>query len=378
MSYVAVVTEALASRGHEVHVLACERGAVTADYRQHGVFVHRRPGIEVKLGSSLLPLTTNRLFQIVAHLVEHERLGGGFDLIESPDFRCSGLLLASKQVCPVVVRLHSPLSVEAPSRPLLDPLDLLISDALERAVVRQATALTAATRWLPEQLRERGWLDDRPVRVIRNPTDLRRWERSRPVETTDPVVVVLGRLEFRKAPEILVRAAALLGVSVPRLRVIIVGRSNGRVHGVPYGDWLRSHAAELQVDCQVIDEVPAADLPGIYEQARVVAVPSWQEGFSNVAIEAMASGRPVVCTSNTGVAELISGSPAGTVVPPGDVAALARALEPYLLSVERAAEAGSAGRAIVHAECDPAVIAEQVEDCYHDAVNHGPGPGLSR
>ncbi len=368
MTYVAVAGHALAERGHEVHVLACKQGGPDEDFFDRGIHVHRRNGPQIALGTSSLPKAGNRIYQIVAHLLEHERLGQRFDIIESADFKACGLLLSLAGSSPVAVRLHTPLIVEADSDPGLDPVDFRLSDMLERALVRQATMLTAATHWLPQQLRERGWLDDRPVAVIRNPVEPSRWVRARPVETTAPIVVAVGRLEPRKAPEMLVRAVALLQSRVPHVRLVLLGRSNGTRQGRPYGDWVRSVAAQLKVPCEFLDEVPAADLPDIYEQARVVAVPSAQEGFSNVAVEAMAAGRPVVCTSSTGVAEMISGSTAGAVVSPGDPIALADALEPYLLSTDVAARAGAAARAIVCAECDTEVVGRQLESCYHQAI----------
>src|SRR6202035_5327380 len=74
-SYVAVTTEALAKRGHDIHVLSCTPGGPTEDSCQEGVYLHRRPGVNLSLGNSSLPRTGNRLFQIIAHLVEYERLG---------------------------------------------------------------------------------------------------------------------------------------------------------------------------------------------------------------------------------------------------------------------------------------------------------------
>jgi hypothetical protein len=76
----------------------------------------------------------------------------------------------------------------------------------------------------------------------------------------------------------------------------------------------------------------------------------------------------VVCTSSAGIAELIRGTGAGKVVPPGDDAALAAALEPFLRSAEHAATAGARARRLAEAHGDPAAIAAQVEDAYREAI----------
>jgi glycosyltransferase involved in cell wall biosynthesis len=82
----------------------------------------------------------------------------------------------------------------------------------------------------------------------------------------------------------------------------------------------------------------------------------------------MAAGRPVVCTSSAGIAELIRGSGAGAVVPPGDDAALADALEPFLRSAQHAADAGARARQLAEAHCDSHAIAAQVESVYREAI----------
>ena len=92
----------------------------------------------------------------------------------------------------------------------------------------------------------------------------------------------------------------------------------------------------------------------------------------------MASGRPIVCSERTGIAEIVAGTGAGSVVPCDDAAALADALRPYLLDPAAAARAGREARAIVERECSPDRIAEQREACYRDAIGLWLGSGPRR
>jgi glycosyltransferase involved in cell wall biosynthesis len=82
----------------------------------------------------------------------------------------------------------------------------------------------------------------------------------------------------------------------------------------------------------------------------------------------MASGRPVVCSSGTGLAELVAGSAAGTVVPSDDADLLARALLPYVRDPEVARIAGEHARRLVRTACSPERIADEREDCYREAL----------
>lgn len=363
----------LAQRGHEFHLLACSAnpGAPVDDYRDGPIHVHRRAAAEPGVLDAIadLPMTHYRLRQAFSHWQEHERLGLAFDVVESPDWGACGLLIAQQNWQPVVSRLHGPLALEVPFYGETDEVDVRVSDRLERALASRATLVTAVTHRIGAQLRASGWLERDDVRVVRNPTDFASWATAGPVQETGPVVLFAGRLEARKAPELLVRAVARLKETVPGVCALFVGRSNGKFDGKPYRDGLESLAGQLGAPCQFLGEVAREKLPDIYGQARVVAVPSWMESFSLVGLEALACGRPVVCTSEVGLVELIGGSPASTVVPPGDAESLAAGLEPYLLSADHAAAAGERGRQLAISECALETVADQAEACYREAVD---------
>jgi glycosyltransferase involved in cell wall biosynthesis len=75
----------------------------------------------------------------------------------------------------------------------------------------------------------------------------------------------------------------------------------------------------------------------------VFCLPSVQEGFGIVFLEAMASGLPVVATTAAAIPEVVPDRRAGTLVPPGDVPALADALADLLRSPARRAAMAAFG-----------------------------------
>ncbi|HEY2718759.1 MAG TPA: glycosyltransferase family 4 protein, partial [Solirubrobacteraceae bacterium] len=83
-------------------------------------------------------------------------------------------------------------------------------------------------------------------------------------------------------------------------------------------------------------------------EASVVAIPSlWPEPFGLVGIEAFAAGRPVVASATGGIEDWLEHGRSGLCVKPGDVGALARALDELLSDPERQRKMGAAGRATV-------------------------------
>ena len=107
-----------------------------------------------------------------------------------------------------------------------------------------------------------------------------------------------------------------------------------------------------QSGVEVLGPIPIYALPDQYRSAQIFCLPSWEEGFPLVLLQAMASGLPVVATDATGAADIITPGVEGEIVPAGDVEALSNALEYLLDDPVRAREMGAAGRARVVEDLD--------------------------
>jgi glycogen(starch) synthase len=363
-SYVKCVAPALAARGHEVHVLSCVHGQVKSDCLDGSVFVHRRGQIRLRgLGHMLLaPGAATRINGAVSCWLAYRSLGVNFDAIEYPDWMGEGWLFALRHSKPLVAHLHTPLYlIKKYNRERLGWSDFL-TNLIERRAVRGAHVVTSPSDLLASDLRRDGWLRDH-VRIVRYPVDYGTWSTIPLPTSTEPVVLFVGRLETRKAPELLLEAAGLLKSAVPNLRVDFVGRGPDAVL-----EKLKARATYLGINCRFPGHVDRESLLSWYASARVMAVPSEYENFSMAALEGMASGRPLVTTTESGVAEIFGKSSAGKVVPTGDVGALADALTPYLVDPLAASRAGEAARAMIRMYCAPERIAEEREACYQEAI----------
>lgn len=121
------------------------------------------------------------------------------------------------------------------------------------------------------------------------------------------------------------------------------------------------------------------DMPTLLAAADVAVLTSDWEGLPMVVLEAMAAGLPVVATDVDGVREALGpradAPAAGLLVPPGDPAAVAAALN-GLADPRRRAALAAAGRARVAAEHAPAALAAGYDALLHDARAAGTGgPG---
>lgn len=141
------------------------------------------------------------------------------------------------------------------------------------------------------------------------------------------VVGTVGRLEPVKDQSNLARAFIRLVESVPearrRLRLVIVGDGS-----------LRAEVENLLAEAGLRDLtwLPGArdDVSDLLRALDLFVLPSRAEGISNTILEAMACGLPVVATAVGGNAELVVDGLTGRLVPAGDPAALAAAIQTYL------------------------------------------------
>src|SRR5436305_3920263 len=84
-----------------------------------------------------------------------------------------------------------------------------------------------------------------------------------------------------------------------------------------------------------------------FSVVEILALPSYGEGLPNAMLEAMAAGRPVICTTVGSIPDVLEGSKAGMLHAPGDLAGLIAAIEFYDNDRSELAVAGRRARAII-------------------------------
>jgi glycosyltransferase involved in cell wall biosynthesis len=141
-----------------------------------------------------------------------------------------------------------------------------------------------------------------------------------------PVVMLPGRLTRWKGHAVLIQAIHRLARH--DVVCVLVGDDQGRD---PYRRELENLASALDVSARLRIVGDCRDMPAAYMLADVVVSASTDpEAFGRVAVEASAMGRPVVATDHGGSRETVRPGETGWLVPPGDSAALAQAIDTVL------------------------------------------------
>ena len=342
--------------GSGAHLTAAERGLAAArmfynleaarrfrrllaDFRPDIVHVH---GIHRQLSPSILFEARRAHIPVVQTLHDYHPLCASDDLLR-----------AGRELC------------DPPSCTRLNTLPCVASRCVRGST--SASALSAAELWwrrwvlgyarlvdlfiapsqyMADAVRRGGWARP-PLVVVPNAV------ASTPASPPGDYFLFSGRLAREKGIGTLIAAAQRAGVS---LKVAGEGPLRDGIGSAPTG-------------VEFLGRVSGDEVQRLLHGCRAAVVPSeWPENAPMAVLEAMAASRAVVASSVGGIPELIVDGREGLLVPPGDVAALAGALEDLSAHRKLAERLGRAGRQRQELRFAPAAHVRAVRQAYRWTV----------
>ncbi|MEU2347189.1 D-inositol-3-phosphate glycosyltransferase [Modestobacter sp. NPDC049651] len=340
--YVVEVSRRLAERGIAVDVFT------RATSSELPPVVEMSPGVTVRhvtagpfegLGKQELP---GQLCAFTAAVMREEAQHepGHFDVVHSHYWLSGqvGWLARDRWGVPLIHSAHTLAKVKNAALAEGDEPEPRARVIGEEQVVAEADRLVANTEDEARQLVR--WYDADPRRTLVIPpgVDLRRFRpgdrqaaRRRIGVAPDAVVLLfVGRIQPLKAPDLLLQAAAEMLAADPALR----DRLEVLVVGAPSGSGLTEprRLQELAVSLGITDVVrflppqPPEQLADHYRAADVAVVPSHNESFGLVALEAQACGTPVVAAAVGGLCTAVDDGVSGLLVGSRDPADYASAI----------------------------------------------------
>ncbi len=212
--------------------------------------------------------------------------------------------------------------------------------ALHR-LLQSADLITAPSRYLMSRAQRfhpvvahKGCIIPNGISPVTKAPERPVWER--------PYLLGVGRLTYRKGFDLLLKAFIPLADAHPGLDLILLGDGEMR----PELEAML-HQAGLDSRVHLLGWVPHSEVSRWMAGARLVVVPSRQEGFGMTALEAMAVGRPVVATRVGALPELLL--PGGNLLVEPGVGALQKGLAGALSSRERMEDVGRKNRSLSRA-----------------------------
>ena len=263
------------------------------------------------------------------------------DLVLGVDL--DGFLWARRRTLPFVASLKGIIADELKNERGRVRALLAVQARWEGRNVARADLVMVTSRYSAEVAQREYGVPPERLAMVPEPIDLEVWDDQfwraprRPREA--PVVLCVARMYPRKRIGDLLRAADILCARIPGLQVRVVGR------GPEWPALSRLHA-ELGLGDSValLGDLTRERLAEEYVNATVFCLPSVQEGFGIVFLEAMAAELPVVACRVAAVPEVVQDGVTGLLTVPRDPGELAGAIERLIADPALARRLGREGR----------------------------------
>jgi D-inositol-3-phosphate glycosyltransferase len=354
--YVDELAHRLTARGVEVDVFTRRRDEQTPEVTEAatGYRVIQVPaGPPAPVAKERLPgLTTEFADNLVAGHGDR-----GWDVLHGHYWLsgAAGVLASDRLGVPLVQTMHTMARVKNLHRADDHLTEPDVRERGETEIVSRAAILTANTPDEADELTRLYGAREDQLAIVPPGVDLETFHPCDQIQSRerhgigldDKIILFVGRLQPLKAPDVLIDAVAALIHRRPefrdRLKLIIIGSPSG-----PQSTWadalpdaIRDHGLDEQII--VRPHSPRPELFRWYCTADIVGVPSYNESFGLVALEAEACGRPVVATDVGGLRHAVRDDETGLLVDGHHPERWADALETLLDDPDRARELGQAG-----------------------------------
>lgn len=264
----------------------------------------------------------------------------GFDL--------DGFHYGRNPVAPYIASIKGVIADELKNERGVVRLVLGIQAAFERLAVRRAHVVVSTSRYSRDRIVESYGIPAAKVVLIPELIDLDGWradhEATPADEAAPPAVLTVAHMYPRKNIPVLLQAYACLRAQGIAFQGWIVGDGPCR------RDWERRRdELGLQGEVVFLGTVSRTELASRYRRAAVFCLPSRQEGFGIVFLEAMVNGKPIVAARAAAVPETVIHGEVGLLADPSEPTAFAHGLAVLLADAGLRRRMGEAGRRRVEA-----------------------------
>ncbi|MCB0154802.1 MAG: glycosyltransferase family 4 protein [Anaerolineae bacterium] len=322
--HVAELAPALAQQNVEVHVITptatIQHVAVVEEQLVH---VHRvfAPGLTAKTDIYNQVIQVNRTLE---NYVMHQLVEEKFDLVHVHDWLTAfaGIKLQRAKGWPLIATIHA--TERGRGRGYIgNDLQRRI-DETERMLIQDADHVIVCSRFMAEEVRSFFHTPPSRIDVVPNGVNIADMQvnctpaerlafRAKYAEPADLIIFSVTRLVYEKGIHRLVEAAPQILAEFPQARIIIAGKG-------PEAETLKHQVDYLGVSRRVnfVGFISDEERNLFYKVANCAIFPSIYEPFGIVALEAMATGCPVIVSDVGGLSEIIDHTRTGITIYPDD------------------------------------------------------------
>jgi glycosyltransferase involved in cell wall biosynthesis len=243
-----------------------------------------------------------------------------------------------------------------------------------RWAMRHADVLLGVSSFVADSIVQLGYPAGKTRHVL-NSLDLTTWKsktddghirREFAIPSDLPLMAIVSRLFSWKGHGELIRSLALVKKKIADFRLLVVGEDDPRANpgGGAYSSELKALTRDLGLENQVVFTGFRSDVADIMAACDVYTMPSFEEPFGMVYLEAMAMQKPIVALDNGGAKEIVRHGDTGLLSLPKDIEGLAANITTLIENRDLGLRMGKAGRRLLEEEFGPRRMAQQVEEIY--------------
>jgi len=251
-------------------------------------------------------------------------------------------------------------------------------DPFHRLLYRRLEKLINLSRTEQEHMQKNLPLPPEKHAVIPNPVDTEKFAPSKydceffrsqwKVKPDEILIGLVGRLDPGKGQREMLLAMQKVVAEFPNSKLVLVGQETYGEHE-NFANELRSLAQQLGIADQTIWAGFQTQMPEVLKALDIFVMPSYQENFANILLEAMAMQLPIISTNSGGTPEILDFGKCGLLVPPRKAEPLAEAVLRYLRNSELKSKMACAARKRAEQVYALDVVLDQLEKLYYQSLN---------
>jgi len=363
--HVSELSEALARRGHEVHVIT-RRGEFDSYDKINGVHYQR---VDYDGSGSIVDQMDKMSSSMYDRFLAVQKIFGRFDIVHGHDWHPVPALSRIKKDCdvPNVLTMHSTeWAGTGTTSEMACPRRYPTGSGSESTSRRK---IIVTTRRMMDEIM---WLYSIPASKItiipngiitgkmRKPLDAGRVKEKYGIHPLSPVALFCGRMSVQKGPDLLVEAIPMVLKNRPDMKFVFMGEGDMR-------SACERRARELNVGdaCRFLGYTSTSAKEELMNACDLICTPSRNEPFGVVVLEAWDACKPVVATEAVSIIKNFEDGLIAYIQPES----IAWCINRLLQNPEEMKKMGRAGHSRIEAEFSWDRIAKRTEEVYTKALS---------
>ena len=358
------LSEAMASKGHSLHIITQGDNNIPEKEEINGVMVYRTRRVKVG-GNNFVDDILHLNYQLLERAIEVKQKLGGVDLIHAHDWLVfwAGKVLKHSLKKPLVYTIHA--TEYGRNQGIYNDMQRYIND-LEWYACYEAWRVIVCSNYMKNEVKGLFQVPDDKVEMISNGVNIENYQaksdskfRSKYAHPEEKIVFYVGRIVREKGIQVLLRAVPQILNQDEDVKFVIAGKG-------PFLSSLKDHAGFLGINKKVYFTgfISDEERNKLYHAADTAVFPSLYEPFGIVALEAMATKTPVITTSAGGLDEFVKHGINGLKVMPDNPKQLADTILHVLNNPDQCKEMAEKAYKFVRDKHNWEKIADQTEKLY--------------